>query len=89
MSDALPVRIRGRAREEALRALLLVLGRNLVCAACGRPLFRGLPIVWRGNLKVIGAAEDTVRVTFRARDSLEFRHVELDRCPAPERPWVP
>jgi hypothetical protein len=82
------MRIRRRAENGALRALLWVLGRDLACATCGRPLFRGLPIVWRGELKVIGATEP-VRVAFRARNTLEFRHVELDRCPSPERPWVP
>jgi hypothetical protein len=86
--DPLRVRIRERAGKEALRALLLLVGRDLACATCGRPLFRGLPIVWRGKLRVIGATEP-VRVAFAARNTLEFRHVELDRCPSPERPWVP
>jgi hypothetical protein len=88
VSDPLHVRVRIRARREALRALLRVVGRDLNCAACGRPLFRGRPIVWRGELKVIGATEP-VRVAFGSRDTLEFRHVELDHCPSPERPWVP
>jgi hypothetical protein len=87
VSDPLRVRIRERARKYALRALLWVLGRDVACAACGRPLFRVLPIVWRGELRVIGATEP-VRAAFGARDTLEFRHVELDHCPAPERPWV-
>jgi hypothetical protein len=27
-------------------------------------------------------------VAFGSRNTLEFRHVELDHCPSPERPWV-
>jgi hypothetical protein len=81
------VRIGERAKQKGLRALLWVLGRDLACAACGRRLFRGLPIVWRGELRVIGATEP-VRVAFGSRNTLEFRHVELDHCPSPERPWV-
>jgi hypothetical protein len=87
VTDPLSVRVRFRARREALRAFLRIFGRDLACATCGRPLFRGLPIVWRGRVKVIGATEP-VRVTFQTRNTLQFRHVELDRCPSPERPWV-
>lgn len=89
MSETLRARIRRRARSEAQRGLLWALGRQLVCAACGRRLFRGLPIVWRGELKVIGAAEHNVRLAFDSKDSLRFRHLELDQCPSSDRPWVP
>jgi hypothetical protein len=79
---------RSRIGRGAETLLLRVLGRPLRCAVCGRVLFRGLPIVWRGRVKVIGARESTVRVAFRTKDTLELRHAELGACPAPERPWV-
>ena len=73
-------------RGEAL--LLRLFGRPLRCAECGRVLFDGIPVVWRGRLRVFGARESHVRVAFAAKDTLELRHVELDQCPAPDRPWV-
>lgn len=86
----LAARIRRRARHEARRALLRVAGREIVCASCGRPMFRAIPVVWRGRVRLIGAAEPqhNVRVAFGDTQVLEFHHVELDRCPSPERPWV-
>jgi hypothetical protein len=88
--SALRRRIAHRARLEARHAFLRVVGREIVCAACGRPIFRALPLVWRGRVKLIGAAkpQHNVRVAFDGTESIEFRHVELDRCPSPERPWV-
>jgi hypothetical protein len=84
--DPLGTRMRWRGE----RALVRVLGRRIECAECGRPLFRAIPIVWRGELKLIGLAaeEPLVAVAWRRSDTLEFRHVELDSCPSPERPWV-
>ena len=81
-------RVRQRLRHGARRALLAVGGRRLRCAECGRELFVALPVVWRGRVKLIGARESTVRVAFTTKDTLELRHVELDQCPSPERPWV-
>jgi hypothetical protein len=81
-------RVRKRLRDTARGAVLAVLGRRLHCAACGRELFVALPIVWRGRVKLIGARESNVRVEFSAKDTLELRHLELDQCPAPDRPWV-
>lgn len=78
-----------RVRTGVERALVRVLGRDLVCAACGRRLFRAVPFVWKGQLKLIGAYEHNVRVSFAGKDALELRHLMLDECPAPERPWVP
>lgn len=84
--------LRGRAewriRTTAERALVRVVGRDLVCAACGCRLFRAVPIVWKGRVKLIGAYEHSVRVSFGSKDELELRHLMLDECPAPERPWV-
>jgi hypothetical protein len=78
------LRVRGWVR----RALLLVFGRSIVCAECGRRLCVAIPVVWRGELRLIGADDALVRIAFRWTETLEFRHVELDRCPAPQRPWV-
>ena len=47
-----------------------------------------MPIVWKGRVKLIGAYEHSVRVSFGSKDELELRHLMLDECPAPERPWV-
>ena len=70
------------------RALLRLLGRWVSCAACGRPLIRTFPLVWRGELWLIGAYDNLVRVSFNSSETLEFRHARLDECPSPERPWV-
>jgi hypothetical protein len=79
---------RSRVGRGAERWLLRVVGRPLRCAECGRVLFVGLPLVWRGRVRIVGARESHVRVSFTAKDTLELRHVELDQCPSPDRPWV-
>ncbi len=71
------------------RLLLRALGRPIVCAACGRTMFVGLPVVWRGEVWLIGAHDNLVRAAFSSSETLEFRHGQLDQCPAPDRPWVP
>ncbi|HEV3228934.1 MAG TPA: hypothetical protein VGY97_05630 [Solirubrobacteraceae bacterium] len=81
-------RLGWRVRSAGTRAVLGVLGRPIRCAACGRPMFRAVPLIWRGRVLLLGAAEHQVRVSFQTRNSLQFRHVWLDQCPAPERPWV-
>ena len=88
--SALLRRIDRRLRDESRRALLRVFGRPIVCAACGRTIFRAIPVVRNGRLKLIGAArpQHNVHIEFEEPQVLRFRHVELDRCPSPERPWV-
>jgi hypothetical protein len=44
--------------------------------------------VWRGKVRVLGAGEQTIRVSFHTPNTVEFRHVHLEQCPTPERPWV-
>jgi hypothetical protein len=68
--------------------LVRLFGRPIRCAECGRVLFRGFPIAWRGEVWLIGAYDRIVRVTFSSSETMEFRHVRLDECAAPERPWV-
>jgi hypothetical protein len=70
------------------RILVKLFGRPIKCAACGRQLFVGLPLVWRGELWLIGAYDHLVRVSWASSQVMEFRHAQLDECPAPERPWV-
>jgi hypothetical protein len=70
------------------RLLLRFFGRPVQCAACGRQLFLVLPIVWRGEVWLIGAYDHLVSSSFTSSETLEFRHGRLDQCPAPDRPWV-
>ena len=88
MSPDLRARLAARARRDPVRALVRVFGREIVCASCGRVIMRAIPVARRGRVTLIGAREHNVRVAFGAKESLEFRHLELDRCPSPERPWV-
>jgi hypothetical protein len=82
--------LRTRLSWRAERALARAFGRRVRCAACGRPLFKALPVVWRGKLVLIGlrVQEPLVRVRFHDRDRLEFLHGELDLCKTDERPWA-
>src|SRR5579884_3893737 len=76
-------------RRLARAALVRLFGRQINCSECGRPLFVAVPLVWRGELRLIGTADErVVEVSFSWTDRLEFRHVELDKCPSPQRPWV-
>lgn len=70
------------------RLLLRLFGRTIKCADCGRELFTALPLVWRGELWLIGAYEHEVRVSWVSSQMMEFRHTHLDECPTPERPWA-
>jgi GT2 family glycosyltransferase len=56
------------------------LGRPVRCEICGQVLFRGLPVVWGGRLKVLGAERILVRVDWDKMNRMSFRHVERDRC---------
>lgn len=64
------------------RPLLRVLGREVRCELCGEPLFRAQPFVSGGRVKLQGAEDALVRVDFDSMNSLVFRHVEAERCPA-------
>ena len=70
------------------RLIVRIFGRQLRCAECGRELFVGVPLVWRGELWLIGAYDHLVRMRFSSSETIEFVHARLDECPAPERPWV-
>ena len=70
------------------RLLLRLFGRPIVCAECGRRMFVALPLVWRGRLWMIGAYDNLFHVSFVSSERMEFRHGQLDQCPAASRPWV-
>lgn len=68
----------------AKRMILRTLGRPIRCEYCGALLFRAVPLVWRGGVKLSGAEHALVRVDFDSMNRLVFSHVEADRC-APQR----
>ena len=69
-----------RKHVNALKALLYARARPVRCEVCGAELFRGLPIPWRGGVKLLGAEYALVRVDWSSMNQLVFRHVEADRC---------
>ena len=63
------------------------LGRKLLrfapevrCSRCGRPLFRAIPVVSGGRVRLYGAETAVVRVEWTSRHTLAFRHEALDAC---------
>lgn len=70
----------GSTKQAVKRALIASLGRPVRCELCGEVLFRGLPIVRGGRVKLIGAEYALIRVDFASMNHLSFRHVEADRC---------
>jgi hypothetical protein len=86
VKEPLPERLRWRAERAAAR----MLGRHMRCAACGEPVAKVLPVVWRGRLVLLGlrVQEPLVRVRFGERDKLELLHGELHTCPTEDRPWA-
>jgi glycosyltransferase involved in cell wall biosynthesis len=55
-------------------------GRPVRCEACGEILFRGIPFIWRGRLKILGAESEAVRVDWDKMNRMVFRHVDVYRC---------
>jgi hypothetical protein len=69
--------------KRALKRLVLrVFGREVRCELCGGPLFRARPFVSSGRVKLQGAEDALVRVDFDSMNTLVFRHVEAEHCPA-------
>jgi GT2 family glycosyltransferase len=66
--------------RQARARIIEKVGRPVRCEVCGRVLFRGLPFVWGGRLKVLGADRVLVRVDWDKMNRMTFRHVERDRC---------
>lgn len=69
-------------QQAVKRVILAVLGRPVRCEECGEPLFTGLPILWRGEVRLIGAERARVRVDFASMNRLVFAHALPDECPA-------
>jgi hypothetical protein len=67
--------------RRAVKRLVLFGARPVHCELCGEVLFSARPIVWRGEVKVLGAEQALVRVDFASMNRLVFRHLEADRCP--------
>ena len=59
---------------------LLALAPEIRCERCGQPLFRAVPVVRGGRLRLYGAERAIVRVAFSSRHTLVFRHEALDAC---------
>ena len=71
----------------AVKQIVLgVFGRPVRCERCGAALFRAIPFVSRGRLKVSGAEHALVYVDFDSMNHLVFRHAEAASCrPAAHR----
>jgi hypothetical protein len=59
---------------------LLRLAPTIRCERCGQPLFKAIPVVRDGRLRLYGAERAIVRVAFSSRNTLVFRHEALDAC---------
>lgn len=86
----LTVPVQERLRVDTLRTILkwsalTGVGRTISCENCGRELFKGIPVVWRGRLRLLGSAAALVRVDWDGKNSLAFRHVEQEVCKAGSR----
>jgi hypothetical protein len=62
------------------RIVLAVFGRPVRCERCGATLFRALPFVSRGRLKLSGAEYALVRVDFDSMNRLVFEHARAGDC---------
>ena len=63
-----------------MRQRLLKLAPTIRCERCGKPLFKAIPVVRDGRLRLYGAERAIVRVAFSDRNTLVFRHEALDAC---------
>jgi GT2 family glycosyltransferase len=66
--------------RQARTNIAKTIGRPVRCELCGEVLFRGVPLIWRGRLKLLGAESAAVRVDWDKMNRMTFRHVEIDRC---------
>jgi hypothetical protein len=66
-------------RRRLAHALLRV-APAVRCERCGEELFRALPVLSGGRLRLYGAERALVRVAFSSRRTLVFRHEAIDAC---------
>jgi GT2 family glycosyltransferase len=78
-SPPLPRGLDAGAREMRAKLVRLV-GRPVRCEVCGEVLFRGLPFIWRGKLKLLGAESALVRADWDKMNRIALRHVESQDC---------
>jgi hypothetical protein len=74
-----PRRLQAPLRRVRSRVVARV-GRPVRCEVCGEILFRGVAIVWRGRLHLLGAESALVRADWDKMNRMAFRHVETDAC---------
>jgi hypothetical protein len=67
-------------RSAVKRVVIAVFGRPVRCERCGATLFRAVPFVSRGRLKVSGAELEFVAVDFDSMNHLAFRHAAAGVC---------
>jgi hypothetical protein len=70
--------VRTGARKVGLA--LLAWAPVVRCERCGAPLFRAVPVLRGGRLRLHGAERAVVRVRFTSRSTLAFRHEAVDAC---------
>lgn len=75
-----PIRRLHAPSRQARTTLINTVGRPVRCEVCGDILFRGLPFIWRGRLKLLGAESALVRADWDKMNRLTFRHIEKDHC---------
>jgi hypothetical protein len=63
-----------------MRNRLIGLAPTIRCERCGKPLFKAIPVIRNGRLRLYGAERAIVRVAFSSRNTLVFRHEALDAC---------
>jgi hypothetical protein len=81
-------RLRARGKAWGVRAFD-ALAPAFRCQRCGGTAFRGIPVVWRGRLRIIGAARRIVAVDWESQDDLAFVHAVAADCPALRSPGPP
>ncbi|MGK2937808.1 MAG: hypothetical protein ACSLFR_08395 [Solirubrobacteraceae bacterium] len=73
-------------RDEVKRtvklAVVAIAGRPIRCEVCGEVMVKAIPIIWKGDVKLIGAEAGLVAVDFASMNRLVFRHVEVGACAA-------
>jgi hypothetical protein len=75
-----PLRALHAPLRNARTKLVETFGRPVRCEVCGEVLFRALPLVARGRLKLLGAESTLVRADWDKMNRMTFRHLESDRC---------
>jgi GT2 family glycosyltransferase len=66
--------------RQARTRLVRTVGRPVRCERCGAELFRGVALLWRGRVILLGAEGAHVRVDWDRMNRLSFRHVDQDHC---------